>query len=101
MNNEIKITNFSSYLFWDVDISLLDFSKSKSQIIYKIVEFGQLEDWKLLQKVYTLDEIKKETLQFRSLDVVTLSYLAHFFKIDKTQFRCYKHNQLIQNSWNS
>ena len=45
--------------------------------------------------------IKEVSLNLRSLDAVTLSYLSAIFKIDKTEFRCYKHRQLYPNLWNS
>jgi hypothetical protein len=84
-----------------MDKSKLDFEKSKSQIIYHVVEYGLMSDWLLVQKIYPLEEIKTVVLNLRSLDKVTLSYLAHFFKIDKTKFRCYTSSQSAQSFWNS
>ena len=102
MNREFcNIENFSTHLFWDMDKSKLDFEKSKSQIIYHVVEYGFMSDWLLVQKIYPLEEIKTVVLNLRSLDKVTLSYLAHFFKIDKTKFRCYTSSQSAQSFWNS
>jgi hypothetical protein len=55
----------------------------------------------LLKEIYGLETIKDISLNLRSLDAVTLSYLAALFNIDKKEFRCYKHRQLFPNCWNS
>ena len=96
-----NIENFSPHLFWDMNKSNLDFEKSKSQIIYHVVEYGVMTDWLLVQKIYPKEEIKAVVTNLRTLDKVTLSYLAHFFQIDKTQFRCYTTSQSAQSFWNS
>jgi hypothetical protein len=101
MKESFNIDDFSPYLFWDIDKSQLDLNTSKEQIIYKVVEYGMMKDWLLLQKIYPKEVIKEVVLNLRSLDKVTLSYLSHFFKIDKTQFRCYKQSQSSQDFWNS
>ncbi len=89
MNEAIKISDFSPHLFWDVDRNKLNFEKSKEQIVFQVVEFGLMNDWKLLQQVYSFEELKQIATSLRTLDKVTLSFLAHFFKIDKSEFRCY------------
>lgn len=102
MNREFcNIENFSPHLFWDLNKSKLDFEKSKSQIIFQVVEYGLMSDWLLIQKIYSREEIKEVVTNLRNLDKVTLSYLAHFFQLDKTQFRCYTSSQSAQSFWNS
>ncbi|MDR6969483.1 hypothetical protein J2X31_003514 [Flavobacterium arsenatis] len=101
MKKEITIDDFSPHLFWDVDKATFDLNTYKVQMIGKVLEFGNWNDWKLLISFYGLETIKEVALNLRSLDAVTLSYLSALFNIDKTNFRCYKHRQLVQNSWNS
>ena len=101
MNQEITINDFSQHLFWDVDLDGFDFEKHKVHLVQKVIEFGRITDWNLLKAVYGLDQIKEISLNIRSLDAVSLSFLALIFKIDKTEFRCYKHRQLFPNYWNS
>ena len=101
MENSITIADFSPHLFWDVDLEQFDFEKHKSHLIQKVLEYGLINDWNLLKKVYGLETIKDVSLNLRSLDAVTLSYLSAIFKIDKTEFRCYKHRQLFPTYWNS
>ncbi|MBM3455515.1 MAG: hypothetical protein FJX80_10250 [Bacteroidetes bacterium] len=102
MNREFcNIENFSPHLFWDLNKSKLDFEKSKSQIIFQVVEYGLMSDWLLIQKIYSREEIKEVVTNLRNLDKVTFAYLAHFFQLDKTQFRCYTISQSAQSFWNS
>jgi ribosomal protein S8 len=101
MQNEITINDFSPHLFWDVDLSDFDFDKHKTHLIHKVLEYGLIQDWNLLKEYYGLNTIKEVSLNLRSLDAVTLSYLALIFNIKKTEFRCYKHRQLFPNYWNS
>lgn len=100
MEVNYTIKDLSPHLFWDVDISALDFKKSKEQIIYKVLEYGVISDWNIIKKVYGLETIKKTTTKLRTLDNVTVSFLANLFQIEKTEFRCYKPKPSSQNYWN-
>ncbi len=101
MNKEITINDFSQHLFWDVDLNGFELNKYQSFFIQRVLEYGMMKDWELIKKLYGMEAIKEASLNARSLDAVTLSFVATLFKIDKTEFRCYKHRQLFQNLWNS
>jgi hypothetical protein len=101
MKKEITINDFSQHLFWDVDKSSFDLEIYKVQMISKVLEYGNWNDWIFLKEYYGLEIIKEVSLNLRSLDVVTLSYLSALFSIDIKEFRCYKHKQLVQTYWNS
>ncbi len=101
MNKEITINDFSKHLFWDVDKDNFDLKKYNVQFIAKVLEYGNWQDWKMLNEFYGLETIKEVSLNLRSLDAVTLSYLSAIFNINKQEFRCYKHKQLFPNLWNS
>ena len=101
MEQIVTISDFSKHLFWDVDLNDFDFDKHAGFFAQIVIEYGNIDDWNLVKKLYGLDKIKDLALQFRSLDAVSLSYLSTIFKIDKTEFRCYKHKQLFPNYWNS
>ncbi|MEX0812473.1 MAG: hypothetical protein WD048_09680 [Chitinophagales bacterium] len=100
-NHPYKISDFSSHLFWDTNRDMLDFEKHKSQIIYQVLEYGEMKDWKMIQEIYDKDTLKEVTTNLRQLDVVTLSFIAHYLNIDKSEFRCYKNKQSNPNFWNS
>lgn len=89
-NRKIEINDFSEHLFWDINKETFDISKHKEQLIYKVLEYGFLKDWNLLKELFGQNEIKKVVLNLRSLDPVTLSFLSTLFRIEKSEFRCYK-----------
>lgn len=97
----ISIQDFSPHLFWDTDMSKFDLDIHSSFLIQRVIEYGTLDDWKLIKDLYGLETIKKLSLEFRTLDTVSLSFLSTLFKIDKTESRCYRHKQSASNYWNS
>jgi hypothetical protein len=101
MEKPITINDFSQHLFWDVDLDGFDFEKHASFFAQRVIEYGKMSDWNLIKTLYGLEKIKELALQFRTLDAVSLSYLSVIFQIDKSEFRCYKHKQLVPNYWNS
>ena len=101
MKEEVKISDFSAYLFWDVDISKFDLNKHAPQLTQKVIESGQLSDWELLLALYGKNKVKDIVLSLRSISPVTLSFLSNYFNIEPKKFRCYSHKQLVQNLWNS
>ena len=99
MNQDI-LNQFSNHLFWDVDKAHLNLSQHKTQIIFKVVEFGFLSDWELIKKLYSKEEIVEVVTNLRTLDKRTHSYLSLVLNIDKTKFRCYSQQQSSPNFWN-
>ena len=91
--------NFSNNLFWDIEETELDTEKNRRFIIERVLSRGKISDWWALIQLYSLDTIKKEVVQIRYLDKVTLNFCSTFFHIPKTQFRCYNQPQSIQQLW--
>lgn len=100
LSSTITASDFSPHLFWDVDVRDLEFKRSKKLIVERVLEYGQMEDWKKLQKVYNLEEIMSVARTIRSLDEVTLSFLCLLFDLEKKDFRCYTEKQSTPNFWN-
>ncbi len=94
-----NISNLSPHLFWDVDISHVNFNTSQKFIVERVLEFGLISDWRIIVSVYGMEEIKKTSLQLRTLDPVTLSFLSGLFNLSKQSFRCYKNKPSTQNYW--
>lgn len=100
MKKEITINDFSPHLFWDVDLTDFDLMLHKFFFIQRVLEYGKINDWRLIKTLYGIETIKDAALSARSLDAVTLSFVSAIFKIDKTEFRCYKHRLLYPTYWN-
>ncbi|MDI9337499.1 MAG: hypothetical protein QM539_03635 [Alphaproteobacteria bacterium] len=96
----LSIKELSPHLFWDVDVNNFDLNKYQVQVVTKVLQFGNWNDWKLLIKGYGIETLKDICLNIRSLDDKTLTYLATIFEIDIKSFRCYKNKPLAPNFWN-
>lgn len=92
---------FSKNLFWDVDVSQLQMNTHAAYIIQRVMEYGQMEDWRLINRFYGLDRIVSECQQLRTLDPVCLSFLCTISHTKPEQYRCYHFRQSIQTPWNS
>ena len=91
---------FSNHLFWDTDRNKLDWEKHKSYIIKQVLEYGLLDDWKLLKKIYGIKSITETAKSFREMDKKTLSFIAAVSNEPIDSFRCYTYQQSIPTHWN-
>ena len=94
------INNFSPHLFWDVDRKKLEWEKNKSQIVKRVLEYGLLNDWKLMENYYGVKAIGEISTTLRSLDVRSLGFIATIAGIPKESFRCYTLKQSTPPHWN-
>lgn len=95
MQHDYTIADLSQHLFWDVDPSLVQFELSKDIIIQKVLEYGVMKDWRIINAVYGRESIKNTALHLRNLDEVTLSFLSNIFQINKQEFKCFSQKTLI------
>ena len=99
--NTVTIADFSPHLFWDVDRSKLNFEKNKSQIVKRVLEYGKLHDWNILQQYYGLAQIGEICKGLRSLDEKSVGFISLLTGLPKESFRCYILKQSIPPHWNS
>ena len=88
------INAFSSHLFWDIDKRLLDLNTCPGQIIQRVLEYGTLDDWKLILHYYGLEKIVKESQQLRSLEPRALSFICCLSDTKKEDYRDRKSTRL-------
>ena len=93
------INAFSSHLFWDIDKRLLDLNTCPGQIIQRVLEYGTLDDWKLILHYYGLEKIVKESQQLRSLEPRALSFICSLSDTKKEDYRCYHMQQSNHAHW--
>ncbi len=72
---EIK-KQFSSQLYWDVDIEKIDIDKHKRWFIQRVLEYGLTKDWKLLLKYYKIKEIAEISMNIKSLDIKSANLVS-------------------------
>lgn len=101
MDNKDYIKRFSDNLFWDADVSQLSLESHASYIIHRVLEHGEMKDWRLIYGYYGLDRIVSECKKMRSLDPVCLSFICTISHTNENQYRCYHFRQSYPTLWNS
>jgi hypothetical protein len=91
---------FSQSLFWDIDIHKLDVDKYSVQVIERVLECGQWEDWLKIRDYYSLDKIKEVAISLRSLEPTAMTFISTITKTPLEEFRCYKLRQSNHQPWN-
>ncbi len=101
MKKEVKPTDFSKNLFWDVDIQTLNMERHAKYIIARVLELGTLADWRLLCRQFTLPGIVESSKKLRVLDSKALEFLSVVGSTPKKEFRCYTSKLSMPTLWNS
>ena len=92
---------FSDHLFWDVVREEVDMDVHASFIVQRVLEYGTLQDWRLLRSYYGLDTIVALCKAMRTLDPICLSFICAVFNTSKEEYRCYITRQSNPTLWNS
>jgi hypothetical protein len=100
MQNQSLVSKLSEHLFWDVDKSKLDTDRNKTYIIERVFSRGDLDDMKILCKIYDTKTIRKEIKKAGALDNKTLNWAVLFLNLNKTDFKCYSKTQSNTTHWN-
>ena len=101
MDSTNIIDQFSKHLFWDTDTSKLDLNAYPAYVIQRVMEYGQMQDWKLINKIYGLPKIVEVCKGLRTLDPVCLSFICAISHTNKEDYRCYHIRQSNPTLWNS
>ncbi len=90
MNKEYSIHDFSPHLFWHTYKEDLDLEGSKVHIIGQVLQYGRMEDCRIVEAVYSKDTSREVVTQMRSLDPVSLLFIVHYLEPEFKDFRCCK-----------
>lgn len=101
MSAEECISRLSEGLFWDMDKEKVDMDSCPAHIVQRVLEYGVLEDWRIIRSYYGLDRIVEICRKLRTLDAVALAFVSSISNTPKEQFRCYHIKQLNPTLWNS
>ncbi len=93
MSKQECIQGFSAYLFWDVDKSSIDLTLNAPYVVQRVLEYGQIGDWKLLLAYYGMDKIVEVSRKLRTLDPKALAFISTVSNTPLEQFRCYNTRQ--------
>ena len=91
----------SSHLFWDIDREQFDADINSAQLIQRVLEYGELNDWCAVRDFYGLDRIANDCKTLRSLRPEALSFVCLVTDTKKEDYRCYNFRQSYPTLWNS
>lgn len=97
----VTATDFSRKLFWDIDPSTLDLERHRKYVVARVLEYGTLDDWRLLVRRFTLESVVAVAQTLRTLDPKALSFLATVGHVPRNSFRCYTLSRSMPTPWNS
>lgn len=79
----------SREIFWDTNYDTIDWDKSYQWVICRVLEYGNIEDWREMRKYYGDKKIVEAATKARSLSIKTMHFIHHIFEVPLEKFRCY------------
>lgn len=76
---------FSKYLFWDASIESIDILQNSLYVIERVLTRGKLEDFYLLLKMYSDNQIKSALKKSKVLDPKTANFCSQYFHLPKSE----------------
>ncbi len=96
---QVSAAEFSQHLFWDVDLESVDLEKNRKWLVKRVLEKGELQDWKRLKQVYDREELREAVMTMRSLERRALSFACAVLEIDQTETRCFMNQSSQATHW--
>ena len=101
MERTITPYGLNQRLFWDTDARNFNIDESAAWIIQRVLEYGTMKDWKIIEDHFGIDRIVSYAQTLRTLDPVALSFLCFISGTKKEDYRCYHFAQSFPTLWNS
>ena len=89
----VSYTDFSPNLFWDANSNEIDFDRNKKYVVQRVIERGTLDDMRHIFALYGFDDVVDISKTLRTLDPMSLSFIANLSGQPKESFRCYTNKQ--------
>lgn len=93
MSELVNISDFSPHLFWDVKPGTLDLSKHQRLITERVVQRGSRNDWRLLEKAYSREQIIAHVKKIDWLSEKDMAFVHVYFGIPYVEMKCYTKKQ--------
>ena len=101
MEQDANLYGLNQRLFWDIDPRNFNIDESAAWIIQRVLEYGTMKDWNILENHFGIDKIVSYAQTLRTLDPVALSFLCFLSGQSKESFLCYRLAQSNPTPWNS
>lgn len=86
INSKENLKQLNKTLFWDIDFKNLDYKKNADFIIERVLSFGDEKDYRLLQKIYNFEKIKKIAVKLNYPNKKTINFWSLIFDIPINSF---------------
>ena len=101
MEQSSNLYGLNQCLFWDIDTKNFNIDKNAAWIIQRVLEYGTMKDWMIIEDHFGVDKIVSYAQTLRTLDPVALSFLCFISGTKKEDYRCYHFAQSFPTLWNS
>ena len=92
--------NIPASLFWDVDVSRLDWNSHKQLIVERVIQRGTLKAIKEVTDHYGIQELIRVLKQLPYLDKRDTAFVHIYFNIPLNELKCYTRKRLARNFLN-
>ncbi len=89
-------TNISPALFWDVDVSKLDWQQHRQLITERVIQRGSLKEIQEVTEHYGIKEFRNIICQIPYLEKRDMAFVNIYFNIPLNELKCYTKKQLAQ-----
>ena len=76
MEQNSNLYGLNQRLFWDIDTRNFNIDESAAWIIQRVLEYGTMKDWMIIEDHFGVDKIVSYAQTLRTLDPVALSFLC-------------------------
>lgn len=82
------IEHLQQSLFWDVDIKEIDPDEDSRFIIGRVLDFGDIDDFKAIENYYGKDKIKESAKKHVFANPESANFWALILSIPSKQLKC-------------
>ena len=90
----------SPSLFWDIDISKLDWDAHKQLITERVIQRGNFKEIQEITNHYGMTETRSIIKRISWLEKKDLAFVHIYFNIPLNELKCYTNKRLIQDFLN-
>lgn len=90
-------SNILPALFWDIDISKLNWSRHRQLIVERVIQRGTLNAIKEVTAHYGIHEIRNIIKQIPYLEKRDMAFVNIYFDIPLNELKCYSRKRPAQN----
>jgi hypothetical protein len=98
-SNHNWLNELSPHLFWDTDATSLDPFRDRQFIVKRVLVYGRMSDWQILNSIMSVKEIAEIAAGIRDLDHRSGAFISVLSGKPKKNFRCFTSRQSTRSSW--